>query len=113
MQVQNIDKIRFKTCQRSVDFLHHPAARIVPNVDTIRHRVTQLGSQHPVVPLAAQNLAYHGFRRAFGVHIGGIDVIHTVGVGIRNDFGRFGLVCLVAKHHAAQTELRNFKVAIA
>ena len=104
MHVQNIGVVSFQALQGRVDFLHHPAARVMPHIDALIHLVAQLGRQHPVVPLTVQNLTDHGFRRAFGVHIGCIDVVHTVGMRVSDDVYSLGFVRLVAKHHGAQAQ---------
>ena len=69
-----------------------------------RHRIAQLGGQHPVVALVFEQLADYGFGRACGVHVSGVDVVHAVGICISGDARGLGAIRLVAKHHRAQAQ---------
>ena len=63
--------------------------------------------------LALEQLAQHGLRTSFGIHVGGVDKVHALSVGIGHNGRSLVSGGLVAKHHGAQAQGGNFEVAIA
>jgi hypothetical protein len=51
VQVQDVDVVGLQAAQAGLDFAQHPDARVVALVGPLRHRIAQLGGQHPVVPV--------------------------------------------------------------
>ena len=113
VQIENIHMVGLQPPEARLDLAQHPAARIVRLVHAVRHRVAELRGQHPVVALAAQQFAQHGFRSALGVHIGRVDVVHPLGMGIGHDGGCLFTRGLVTKHHGAQAQTGDLEIAFA
>ena len=82
-------------------------------VHPLGHLVAELGGKNPVVPMGFDERPEHGFRRARGVHIGGIEEVDAVLVRMRDDSLRLPLFGLVTEHHGAQAQGGDLEIAAA
>ena len=97
--------------QDGVGLPQQPLARVVAFVDGLADRVAQLAGQHPVLALALEQLAQIALGLALVVHIGGVDEVDAVLARRGNDAGGVAQRRLLAEHHGAQAQGRDFQVA--
>jgi hypothetical protein len=65
------------------------------------------------VALALQQRAQHALRRALGVHVGRVHVVHAMRTRVGHDGSGLGLIRLVAEHHRAQAQRGHLELALA
>ncbi|MNY30258.1 hypothetical protein D3C86_1643550 [compost metagenome] len=112
VQVQDVHEVRTHARQALLHAAHQPLARVMRLVRPLADRVADLAGQHPVMALPLQQLAHHFFRAAFVVDIGRINKIDAMVARRRNDTRGLIIRRLLAKHHGAQAQGRNAKIAV-
>jgi hypothetical protein len=112
VQVEDVQVVGLQPRQDGIGLLDQPAARVVALVDVLADRIAQLAGQHPVLPLAGQQLAHVFLGLPLVVDVGGVDEVEPVLAGRGHDARRVLKRRLLAEHHGAQAEGGDFEVAV-
>ena len=113
VQVEDVHMVGLQTSKAGVYRAHHPTARVLRFIDTLRHFVAQLGGQHPVLALPLEQFAKHGLGSAARINIGRVHVVHALVARVGHYRGRLIAPSLVTKHHGAEAQCGNFQMAFA